>query len=475
MKRILSLGLVALLASSAALARNYIGDYDLGDTIDCKFGTVQPSTGASYTLAGTPAVAAYVGNSTTEITAGITLTADFDSRTGLNSVRVVATSANGYTAGTNVDIVITTGTVDSVSVVGQPVCSFTLRKTAAPGVGHKGTAQAGDTDEITLASTASSTDDFYVGATVAPVGGTGAGQSGRLITAYNGTSKVATVAPDWEVSPSSDTVYELWQTAPAPSGSGGGGDATAANQTTIINNLATVDNNVDTLLSRLGTPSNLGGGATIAANLSDIESQTDDIGVAGAGLTAADDAVMTRLGSPAGASIAADIAAVKAETATIVADTNELQTDWADGGRLDLLLDGASSAGDPWTTALPGSYTSGQAGYIIGNSIDAAISSRASQSSLDDVPTAAENAAAVIAAQGIITGTCDSGSTSTCVDDALTQADNDQLEDRLICFDDGWCALITTFSPGADQVTTTKVAPSTRASKSYTIFPATLE
>ena len=41
-----------------------------------------------------------------------------------------------------------------------------------------------------------------------------------------------------------------------------------------------------TLLSRLGTPSDLGGGATISANLSDIEAQTDDIGAAGAGLTA---------------------------------------------------------------------------------------------------------------------------------------------------------------------------------------------
>ena len=37
---------------------------------------------------------------------------------------------------------------------------------------------------------------------------------------------------------------------------------------------------------RLGTPSDLGGGATVAANLSDIEGQTDDIGIAGAGLTA---------------------------------------------------------------------------------------------------------------------------------------------------------------------------------------------
>jgi len=82
---------------------------------------------------------------------------------------------------------------------------------------------------------------------------------------------------------------------------------------------------------------------------------------------------------------------------------------------------------------------------------------------------------AVLTAQGVLTGTCDSGSTTTCVDDALTQAAAEQLEDRLICFSDGWCGLITTFTPASDTATTTKIAPSTRASKTYTIFPSTLE
>lgn len=47
-----------------------------------------------------------------------------------------------------------------------------------------------------------------------------------------------------------------------------------------------LDNFVDDLESRIGVPSNLGSGATVAANLVDIEAQTDDIGAAGAGLTA---------------------------------------------------------------------------------------------------------------------------------------------------------------------------------------------
>ena len=109
----------------------YHGDIRLGDTLDLKFTTRRFTTGAPFTLAGSPVISAYVGNSTTEITAGITLTVDFDSRTGLNNVRVVATSGNGYATASNVDLVITTGTVDSVSVVGEVVASFSIEARSA--------------------------------------------------------------------------------------------------------------------------------------------------------------------------------------------------------------------------------------------------------------------------------------------------------------------------------------------------------
>lgn len=49
--------------------------------------------------------------------------------------------------------------------------------------------------------------------------------------------------------------------------------------------VASVASICTTIASSLGTPSNLGSGATVAANLSDIEGQTDDIGAAGVGLT----------------------------------------------------------------------------------------------------------------------------------------------------------------------------------------------
>lgn len=100
-------------------------DYALETTFDVKFTTRRFTTGVPFALAS-GAVSAYPDNSTTQITAGITLTADFDGVTGLNNVRVVATAGNGYAAGSNYALVITTGTVDSVSVVGEVVAEFSL-------------------------------------------------------------------------------------------------------------------------------------------------------------------------------------------------------------------------------------------------------------------------------------------------------------------------------------------------------------
>jgi DNA-binding transcriptional regulator YdaS (Cro superfamily) len=71
-----------------------------------------------------------------------------------------------------------------------------------------------------------------------------------------------------------------------------------------------------------------------------------------------------------GVATSAALATVDGIVDTILADTNELQSDWADGGRLDLLLDAAGSAGDPWATELPGAYGSGTAGEIIGGFSD---------------------------------------------------------------------------------------------------------
>jgi len=103
-----------------------------GGTFHAHFTTFRPSTGAPHTLAGTPAVSVYKDGSNTQSTAGVTLTADFDSVTGLNLV-AVDTSADGtfYSAGSSFSLVVTTGTVDSVSAVGMVVGSFSIARSAA--------------------------------------------------------------------------------------------------------------------------------------------------------------------------------------------------------------------------------------------------------------------------------------------------------------------------------------------------------
>jgi hypothetical protein len=80
--------------------------------------------------------------------------------------------------------------------------------TNAPGDLHTGTAQAGGSDTITLASGASATNDLYRGCCIAVISGTGAGQA-RVVVTYVGSTKVATVDGAWTTNPDSSSVYAV--------------------------------------------------------------------------------------------------------------------------------------------------------------------------------------------------------------------------------------------------------------------------
>lgn len=109
---------------------SYKGDYLLGSTVYIWF-TSRNTTPVPTTLSGSPAVAIYKNTSTTESTTGVTLTVDFDSRTGLNFVQIVATSGNGFAVGDICAAVITSGTVGGNSVVGEVIGTFTIEKATA--------------------------------------------------------------------------------------------------------------------------------------------------------------------------------------------------------------------------------------------------------------------------------------------------------------------------------------------------------
>lgn len=225
------------------------------------------------------------------------------------------------------------GAITAAAIANGAIDEATYAADTAPrfGVLTSGTAQAGSTGTtlVLAGSTDFTSDNRITGATCALTGGTGAGAS-LTVQSYVNSTDTATMGGTWPTTPDNTTTYTCYRTAPSSGGSGlnaaevraavGLASANLDMQLSTIDTVVdsilvdtgtTLDDLVDDIESRLGTPSNLGGGATIAANLSDIEAQTDDIGAAGAGLTAADDAVMTRLGTPAGASVSADIAAVE--------------------------------------------------------------------------------------------------------------------------------------------------------------------
>lgn len=84
--------------------------------------------------------------------------------------------------------------------------NFSETITAAP---ITGTAQAGGTTtSIKLASGASAVDDFYTGMSVSITAGTGNGQAGEII-AYDGSTKIATIAKAWTTGPDATSTYSI--------------------------------------------------------------------------------------------------------------------------------------------------------------------------------------------------------------------------------------------------------------------------
>lgn len=103
-------------------------------------------------------------------------------------------------------------------------------------------------------------------------------------------------------------------------------------------------------------------------------------------------------------------------------------------GSTGLALNSAGAAGDPWSTALPGAYGAGTAGKIIGDNINATISSRATQTSVDAVDDFLDTEIAAILADtnelqtdwangGRLDNILDARASQTSVDDLPTNAE----------------------------------------------------
>lgn len=331
----------------------HLGDFDTSAVIYGKFTTFRPSTGATFTLGGTPALSVYKDNSTTQRAEASALTADFDSVTGLNHY-TIDTSADGtfYSAGSFFDIVITTGTVDGVSVTGSVVGRFTLRKNSA-----------------LKPTTAGRTLDVSTGGEA----GLDWANIGSPTTAVN--LSATNIDVDQVVASVTGAVGSVTARVTANTDQLAGQTVTAAAGVTFPTSIASPTN---ITAGTITTVTNLTNLPTIPANW------------------------LTAAGMDATAS---------AEIADAVWD--EAISGHLGAGSTGAALNAAGSAGDPWTTPLPGAYGAGTAGYIIGTNIDTTVGSRSTldaagvrtavglasanlDTQLGDLPTAVENADALL-------------------------------------------------------------------------------
>lgn len=249
--------------------------------------------------------------------------------------------------------------------------SFTAPSAGAPELGFGVTGTLSGTHSTTtadLGTNAPGTVSDIVGHTLTfPTR-----NASRTVSAYDTSTGIATwtTALDSDITLTNADPWILYETSP---GASGGSDILTIEGQDATTYLDSLDNPT---LAILGTPIDLGiGGATIADNLQEIEGQTDDIGAAGAGLTAADDAVMTRLGAPAGASVSADVAAVKADSAAIKTKTDFLPsaTAGAAGGVFIAGTNAATTVTTAFTTTFTGNLTgsaasvTGAVGSVTGN------------------------------------------------------------------------------------------------------------
>jgi hypothetical protein len=99
-------------------------------------------------------------------------------------------------------------TFEPKATITPSAVSGNITITASAFTGDSGNLQAATTTSVTLKSGASATNDIYVGLCVRMTSGTQNNKS-RKITAYNGTTKVATVFPPWDTAPTAGDSYKV--------------------------------------------------------------------------------------------------------------------------------------------------------------------------------------------------------------------------------------------------------------------------
>lgn len=260
---------------------------------ESRSGHVASGSFGEYVIANSTLIGGQTASASGTITfPNATLASTTNITAGTITTSTNVTTVNGLAAG-----VITATSIASDAITAAKIADGAIdRATFAADTGlqtiRSGTAQAGATTTITLDASASATNDIYNDCWVYITGGTGAGQVSN-ITDYVGATKVADVHPHWITAPDNTSTFAI-----LPS---------ASDWHHIVADHAIADSF----------------GYLFALNL--------------------DGTVSSRASQTSVNTLATY---VDTEVAAILADTNELQTDWVNGGRLDLLIDAIKAKTD---------------------------------------------------------------------------------------------------------------------------------
>lgn len=434
----------------------HLGNVDAGLTLYIPWHTFD-SNGASITLTGLAVtdIEIYKNGSVTQRSsdAGYALLdtdgIDFDGITGIHGISIDLndnTDAGFYSAGAFYWVVVSAVTVDT-RTVNFVLATFRIGPAAVNVSQWLGTAAA----TPTVAGVPEVDVTHWLGTAAATP--TVAGVPEVDVTHIGGGAQSATDLKDFVddgYDPSTnkvegvklaDTLTTYTGDTPQTGDSFARIGATGSGLTSLATQASVdaVDNFLDT---EIGAPSDFGSGASLAKNMVDIEALVDDIGVAGAGLSAVpwnaawdaevqsevDDALVARnldklvtvSGTADSGSTTTMVDAARTEAdndywkgaiilftsgniagqARIITDfvaatdtftfapplTQAVATQtyvilpaisvWDDvlaehliSGSTGAALNAAGSAGDPWSTALPGAYGAGTAGKIVGDNI----------------------------------------------------------------------------------------------------------
>ncbi len=365
---------------------NYVGDYAVGSTFYHRFTTVNAS-GVPTTLGNTPSCEYYVDGGTTAFSGGLSLTVDFNSKTGLNSLQVIATtSCTGIASAKNISVQIAAGTVSAVSVVGYPVIEYSLENrsplrpatagrtllvssTGYAGIDWNSIGTPGATQSLsatTIFTTTNVTNN--VGAvvtavnTITPARVTAQGiDVGAIVTAINTIAPARVTAQGIDVGAIVTAINTIAPARVTAQGIDVGAIVTAFN-TIAPANVTAFSTNIGAVV----TASSINIGAIVTACNT----------VVPANVTAASiniGAVVTASNINIGAVVTAVATTTAVQSGLAHAIWDAAMSGYLNAGSTGEALNAAGGAGDPWITSIPGAYTTGQAGHVLGSIVQAAV------------------------------------------------------------------------------------------------------